>query len=446
MTRGWTAFLRQLSKLPAQPKRWPWEAHEHEIVLDPDATVREVVSAPGTARVCTCNDVRKETIVDAVRSHDLKTVKQIGNHTSAATACHSCARVCKKLLDHELGRQPKEHQVVPVCSCTDMGHDEVRKKIQIERPCSLEDMMLRLRWRTADGCAQCRPALNYYMSMAFGQKYDDDPRSKVINERVHANIQRDGTYSVVPRMFGGVTTPSQLRALAEVAERFEVKAIKITGGQRIDLLGIRKELLPAIWGALNKAGFISGHAYAKSVRTVKTCVGTEWCRYGVQDSTSMGIDLEHIMWGTRTPHKVKLGVSGCRRNCAEATIKDVGIVAVDDGWDLYVGGASGTRVRAARFLCRVGRDHDVPEYSGAFIQLYREEGWYGERTAAFVERVGIRYVRERIVKDIAGRNLLFSRFMRNQKHDQVDPWASAAVDQVQEHFVPLSRLSKDLPS
>lgn len=438
--------MRRLSRLYVQPRRWPWEPHEYEVVLGPDATVQEALEAPPSARVCLCNDVRKGAIVNAVREHDLKTVKQIANHTTATTSCHSCARLCKKLLDHELGRQPREQHVVPLCGCTDMGHDEVQKEIRLGHPCSLSDLMVRLGWKTVDGCARCRPALNYYMSMAFGDRYEDDPRSKVINERIHANIQRDGTYSVVPRMFGGVTTPSQLRALAEVAERFEVRAVKITGGQRIDLLGIRKELLPAIWGALNKAGFISGHAYARSVRTVKTCVGTEWCRYGVQDSTSMGIDLEHIMWGTPTPHKVKLGVSGCRRNCAEATIKDVGIVAVNEGWDLYVGGASGTRVKAARFLCRVHRDHDVPEHAAAFVQLYREEGWYGERSAAFVDRLGIRYVRERIVRDVAGRNLLFSRFMRAQKRDQVDPWSNAALEQVQEHFVPITRLTKDLPS
>ena len=446
MKERWNTLLRKLARLRGTQAGLGRDWFLPEVVLSANASMREVTRAPGSARVCLCNDIRKDRIVGAIRDQKLRTVKQIGQHTGASTSCHSCARVCKKLLDHELGRESKRAKPPALCSCTELGHDQVRKSIELGQPCTVAELMERLHWKTPDGCARCRPALNYYLQAAFGNRYQDDPRSRVINERVHANIQRDGSYSVVPRMFGGTTTPAQLRALADIADRFEVRAVKITGGQRIDLLGVRKELLPAIWKSLGRAGFVSGHAYAKSVRTVKTCVGKEWCRYGVQDSTAMGVDLEHIMWGAPTPHKVKLGVSGCRRNCAESTIKDLGIVAVDDGWDLYVGGASGLRVRAASYLCRVKRDSEVPEYAAAFVQLYREEGWYGERTAGFVERVGVRYIRERVHKDVAGRNLLFARFMRAQRREQVDPWAGSAPDQAWEHFVPISRLQKDLPS
>jgi nitrite reductase (NADH) large subunit len=246
---------------------------------------------------------------------------------------------------------------------------------------------------------------------------------------------------VVPRIFGGVTTPAQLRAIAEVAERFQVPTVKITGGQRIDLLGVKKEDLPAMWAELGKHGFVSGHAYAKGVRTVKTCVGSEWCRFGVQDSTRMGIALEELTWGSWTPHKVKMAVSGCPRNCAEATIKDFGVVAVDSGWELYVGGNGGITVRAADRLCHVDTPEQVLEHGAAFLQMYREEGRYLERTAPFVERVGLGYIRQRIVDDEAGRRALLTRFQGSQQSAQVDPWAERARGVDAQAFVPLARVT-----
>ena len=189
--------------------------------------------------------------------------------------------------------------------------------------------MQELEWKTSCGCAKCRPALNYYLVADWPGEYEDDGQSRFINERVHANIQKDGTYSVVPRMWGGMTNPKELRAIADVADKFDIPAVKVTGGQRIDLLGVRKEDLPAVWADLNAAGMVSGAAYAKGLRTVKTCVGSDWCRFGTQDSTGLGIRLEKFMWGAWTPAKVKLAVSGCPRNCAEATCKDIGVICVD---------------------------------------------------------------------------------------------------------------------
>ena len=340
------------------------------------------------------------------------------------------------------------HEDVPaaICGCTDLGHDALRAQITGLRLRRLEDVFTRLGWRSPDGCARCRPAVNYYLLCAWPKVYRDDVRSRPPNERVHANIQRDGTYSVVPRMFGGIVTPEQLRALADIAERFDVRTVKITGGQRIDLLGVRKEMLPAIWQALGAEGFVSGHAYAKGVRTVKTCVGSDWCRYGVQDSTALGIELEEMCWGAWAPHKFKMAVSGCNRNCAESTIKDFGVVAVDDGWDIYVGGNGGMRVRAADYLEHVHTELEVFEHCGAFLQLYREEGWYLERTARFVERVGIDYVRERLVADPVGRGLLFERFHQAQRIGQKDPWAERVQGVEAAEFVPLSRLTGEAPS
>src|ERR1700709_2904639 len=226
----------------------------------------------------------------------------------------------------------------------------------------MEAVYDRFGWKNPNGCASCRPALNYYLLCAWPGEYVDDSRSRFVNERVHANMQKDGTYSVIPRMWGGLTTPAELHAIASVAEKFDIPTVKVPGGQRIDLLGVKKDDLPRVWSALNAAGMVSGHAYAKGLRTVKTCVGSEWCRFGTQDSTAMGIALERMCWGSWTPHKTKMAVSGCPRNCAEATIKDFGVIATESGWDLYVGGNGGIKVRATELLCKVTTEDEVREY------------------------------------------------------------------------------------
>ncbi|MBO0739007.1 MAG: NAD(P)/FAD-dependent oxidoreductase, partial [Alphaproteobacteria bacterium] len=283
-----------------------------------------------------------------------------------------------------------------------------------------------LGWKTPDGCQKCRPALNYYLICAWPATYRDDAQSRFVNERVHANIQKDGTFSVVPRMWGGLTNSRELRAIADVAEKYAVPTVKVTGGQRIDLLGVKKEQLPVLWGDLNKAGLVSGHAYGKALRTVKTCVGSEWCRFGTQDSTGLGVKIEKMCWGSWTPHKVKLAVSGCPRNCAEATIKDLGVVCVDAGYDVVVGGNGGVEVRVTDHLVRVATEAEVLEYVGAFLQLYREEARYLERTAPWVARKGIDYVRKRIVYDADERRALHQRFLLAQRSVQSDPWAQRA--------------------
>jgi len=287
-------------------------------------------------------------------------------------------------------------------------------------------VMRAMGWTTPDGCASCRPALNYYLLCAWPGEYLDDSRSRFVNERMHANIQKDGTYSVVPRMWGGVTTAAELRAIADVVDKHHIPTVKVTGGQRIDLLGVRKEQLPEVWRDLNAAGMVSGHAYGKALRTVKTCVGSEWCRFGTQDSTAMGIALERMTWGSWTPHKTKMAVSGCPRNCAEATIKDFGVIATESGRDLYVGGNGGIKVRVTDLLAKVTTEEEVLEYAAAFMQIYREEAWYLERTATWVERVGIEYVRARL-SDESGRKTSQRRFLESQRHAQDDPWAARAA-------------------
>ncbi len=400
-----------------------------------------VVAMSDSAEICGCNGVSKGEIVRAISEKKLFTLEDVRAHTKASSSCGSCTGLVEALLAHVVGGDYSvaPHQK-PMCGCTQHTHDEVRRGIREHELKSIPDVLRFFEWQTEDGCPKCRPALNYYLLCAWPGEYRDDSQSRFINERVHANIQKDGTYSVVPRMWGGETTPAELKAIAEIAEKYRVPTVHITGGQRIDLLGVKKEDLPGIWGDLSAAGFVSGHAYGKAMRTVKTCVGKEWCRFGTQDSTQMGIDIEKMTWGAWMPHKFKSAVSGCPRNCAEATIKDFGVVCVDSGYELHVGGNGGVKVRATDFLCHVKTPEEVLEYCAAFIQLYREEAHYLERTAPWLERVGLSYVKERVVEDPDGRKALAERFRESQKYAQVDPWKARAEGAESHEFSPIRQV------
>ena len=401
-----------------------------------------VAAMPDSTEICGCNGVCKGTIVKAISAKKLFTLEDVRAHTKASSSCGSCTGLVEALLAATLGGDystaPKKK---PMCPCTELPHDEVRLAIVNQKLKTIPAVFQTLQWRNADGCNKCRPALNFYLLTAWPGEYVDDNQSRFINERVHANIQKDGTYSVVPRMWGGETTPAELRSIAEIAERYKVPTVHVTGGQRIDLLGIKKEDLPGIWGDLSKAGFVSGHAYGKAIRTVKTCVGKSWCRFGTQDSTTMGIDLERMAWGSWTPHKFKLAVSGCPRNCAEATIKDFGVVCVDSGYELHVGGNGGVKVRATDFLCSVKTPEEVLEYCAAFLQIYREEAHYLERTAPWVERIGLSYIKQRVVDDAESRKQAAARFHYSQRFAQVDPWAQRAQGMDKHEYIPLKRVS-----
>ncbi len=394
-----------------------------------------VSAMPDEAEICGCNGVCKGEIVAAITASKIFTLDEVRAHTKASSSCGSCTGLVEALLASIVGEgYDSTPNKKPLCGCTDYGHDEIRQKIIEHQLKTIAEIRHFFEWNTPDGCNKCRPALNYYLLCAWPGEYEDDSRSRFINERAHANIQKDGTYSVVPRIFGGETNPQQLRALADVAEKYCVPTVKITGGQRIDLLGLKKAQLPYIWDDLSRAGFVSGHAYGKAVRTVKTCVGSEWCRFGTQNSTEMGIKIEKMTWGSWMPHKVKMAVSGCPRNCAEATIKDLGVVAVDSGWEIHVGGNGGIKVRVTDLLCKVKTMDDVLEYTAAFLQIYREEARYLERTAPWVERVGISTLQERIVDDESNRKAAAKRFLDSQKYAQNDPWKARAAGLDQSEF------------
>ena len=403
---------------------------------DPKAAV---AALSDDAEICGCNGVTKGQVVSCIAkgSHSLDAVRAT---CKASASCGSCTGLVESILALTLGDEVQAGAKT-MCKCTSFGHDDVRREIVAQDMRSIPEVMQKLHWSTPDGCSSCRPALNYYLLCALPGTYVDDQQSRFVNERMHANIQKDGTYSVVPRMWGGLTNPTELRAIADVVEKYNAPMVKVTGGQRLDIFGIRKEDLPAVWADLNAAGMVSGHAYGKSLRTVKTCVGSEWCRFGTQDSTGLGVKIERATWGSWMPHKFKIAVSGCPRNCAEATIKDFGVVCVDSGYELHVGGNGGIHVRATDLLCKVATEAEAIEHCAAFIQLYREEARYLERTAPWIERVGVDYVRARLLDHEQVRFDLAARFFHSQGFSQDDPWAQRAQGAEREHHAPMARFT-----
>ena len=407
-------------------------AYQGGAQVDPMAAV---AALPPDAEVCGCNGVCKGQIVDAIGggATDLGAIRAT---TKASASCGTCTGLVEQLLAVTLGDEFQSKEA-GICGCTDLTHEEVRRLIKAQELKSQPAVWQELGWKTKDGCHVCRPAINFYLLADWPLEYQDDLQSRFINERKHANIQKDGTFSVMPRMWGGITNPAELRAIADAADKYNVPTVKVTGGQRIDLLGVKSEDLPHIWADLNAAGMVSGHAYSKGLRTVKTCVGTDHCRFGTQDSTGLGIKLEKALWGSWTPHKVKLAVSGCPRNCAEATCKDVGVICVDSGYQIGVAGAAGMDVKETERLADVPTEQEAIDLTIAFVQLYRENAKYLDRPYKWVAKVGLDWVKERVVDDLESRAALIERFAISQSVYQKDPWAEHAAEK-SDAYTPLS--------
>lgn len=375
----------------------------------------EVAALPADATVCGCMGVSRGAIEAAIGA-GATSLAAIAETTRASSSCGSCAGACRALL-RIAGADAGPAGPRVLCECVPHPKATLRRMIKTQRLKSVSQVLDV--YGDGEGCERCRPALAFLVDEVWQGSHREERRSRFINDRVHANIQNDGTFSVVPRIRGGVTSAAELRRIADVADRYGVPMLKITGGQRIDLLGVRKDQLPDVWRDL---GMPSGHAYAKAVRTVKTCVGTEFCRFGVGDSTALGIELEASTERLYTPHKVKMGVTGCPRNCAEVTVKDIGIMAIQDGWEVHVGGASGMRVRKADLLARVASADGALRAAHLFLQYYRENGEYLERTYDFVERLGIDRVRaETVGAPREAQEALLER-MRRAREATRDPW------------------------
>ncbi|MEP4034259.1 nitrite reductase large subunit NirB [Roseibium polysiphoniae] len=416
------------------------QAYQGGAPLDPTAAV---AALPDDAEICGCNGVCKGTIVNAIHEKALTGLDDVRAHTKASASCGTCTGLVEQLLVATLGDAYDPAAVQPMCGCTDLGHGDVRRLIKAKELKTIPEVMQELEWTSSCGCAKCRPALNYYLVADWPDEYADDYQSRFINERVHANIQKDGTYSVVPRMWGGMTSSKELRAIADVVDKYDIPAVKCTGGQRIDMLGIKKEDLPGVWADLGEAGFVSGQAYAKGLRTVKTCVGTDWCRFGTQDSTGLGIKLEKFMWGSWTPAKLKLAVSGCPRNCAEATCKDIGIVCVDSGYEIHFAGAAGLDIKGTEILGNVTTEGEALEHVVALAQMYREQGFYLERIYKWAKRIGVEEIRRQIMDDAAMRKRYFDAFVFSQKFAQVDPWSERVSGKDKHEFKPMATLSME---
>lgn len=391
----------------------------------------DIASMADDEIVCGCNGVSKGTIVQAIQAKELTSVDEVGACTNAGRSCGRCKSQIADILAYTLGDKFKEaEKKTALCGCTTLSRDEVVAEMKEKGLTSVKEVMNVLGWKQEEGCTKCRPAVNYYLGMILQDQYKDDRDSRLVNEKMHANIQKDGTYSVIPRMYGGVTSAEDLKKIAEVAEKYEVPLVKLTGGQRIGLYGVKKEDLPAVWEDL---GMDSGYAYGKTLRTVKTCVGAKFCRYGTQDSMGLGIELEKKFERLDTPHKVKMGVSACPRNCAEAGIKDFGVVGIDGGWEIYVAGNGGTDLRAGDLFATVKTKEEVIELIGAFMQYYRETANYLERTSKWVERVGLDHVKE-FLADEKTRKALNERLDKTLlKYNE--PWNEAIENkEVQEKY------------
>jgi nitrite reductase (NADH) large subunit len=384
---------------------------------DGGAPTTSVMALPDEAVICGCMGVSKGSIMAAIQEHGCTSREAVAAETRACTSCKSCGPLLDQILQQVLGGEYVKTAQQPVfCGCIPLDQTALRTEIKVRGLRSATETLRTL--GNGDGCAVCKPGLSYLLSEVWANDHLEERQHRFINDRVHANIQKDGSFSVVPRMYGGVTSPEELRRIAEVAERYGVRMVKVTGGARIDLLGVKKADLPRIWADL---GIPSGHAYAKAIRTCKSCVGTDFCRFGVQDSISMGIAVEKAFEGLYTPHKVKMAVSGCPRNCAESTVKDIGLVGIQGGWEVYVGGAAGMKVRKGDLLCTVETRDAALAASARFLQFYREEARYMERTYDYVERVGIEAVRQAVLDDRGKGADLLARLEQAKALAQ-DPW------------------------
>ena len=381
--------------------------------------------------ICGCVGVTKGAIIQAIHEKGVCTLSQLKETTRASTGCGSCTSLCQNIL-RAVAPDFEEEGKRMLCGCVPFSQDNLREILRSQKLKSVQEVLDI--YGNGKGCEVCKPALSYMLDMIWCGDHEEDRSARFINDRVHANIQKDGTFSVIPRIHGGVTSPAQLRRIADVAEKYNVPMVKITGSQRIDLLGVKKEDLPKVWADL---GMMSGQAYTKGVRMVKTCVGTEFCRFGTQDSTAAGVEMEHRFENLFTPHKVKMAAVGCPRNCAEATVKDIGLVGQEGGWQVVVGGAAGKSVRKADLLITVETTEQALEASELFFQYYREQANYLERTYDFVERVGIDKVRkETVYAPEATKRSLLERLQKSKAASK-DAWLEGGSPVNPTQFIPL---------
>jgi nitrite reductase (NADH) large subunit len=385
---------------------------------------------PASTQICNCNGVTKGAIGTCIASGK-RSAPAVMDATRAGKGCGSCKVMVGELVawfcGGEVEDDPSIHYYVPAIP---LRKPELMQAIREQGLKSVSAVFRALAGGVED--AASKPALASLLVTIWHKEYEDERDARFINDRVHANIQKDGTFSVIPEMPGGVCTPDELRRIADVAVKYNVPLVKLTGGQRIDLVGVPKHELPNIWRDL---GMPAGHAWGKSYRTCKSCIGTEFCRFGLGDSMGLALKIERQFRGIDSPGKLKLATTGCPRNCSEALVKDVGAVAIgEDKWEIYIGGAGGSHVRKGDVLCIVDNEDDVLLYTGRFIQFYRENAKYKERTYTFVERLGIERIRSVVVEDSEGLAAELDAAMRASVEAAYDPWKEASAPKTPNQF------------
>jgi nitrite reductase (NADH) large subunit len=385
---------------------------------------------PADAQICNCNGVTKAAIGACVAAGKRST-SAVMDATRAGKGCGSCKALVKEAVEWFCGgdvqEDPSVHYYVPTIP---LNKTELIKAIRERGLKSVSSVFAALANGVED--AASKPALASLLITLWNKEYVDERDARFINDRVHGNIQKDGTFSVVPEMPGGVCTPAELKRIADAAVKFNVPLVKVTGGQRIDLVGVKKEDLPGIW---TEIGMPAGYAWGKSYRTCKACIGTDFCRFGLGDSMGLALKIERRFRGIDSPGKLKLATAGCPRNCSEALIKDVGVVAIGDGkWEIYVGGAGGAHVRKGDLLCVVDSEEAALLYCGRFMQYYRESAKYKERTYTFLERVGIERIRAVVVDDSDGIATELDAAMKRSTDATYDPWREAQTPKTANQF------------
>lgn len=386
--------------------------------------------------ICGCNGVNKGTIVEAITKNGLTSVAEVTKMTKAGNSCGKCKGQIADILQYALGDDFVASKPTGICACTDLSRDQIVTQIRAKGLKTSKEVRHVLNFKDKNGCPKCRPAINYYLNMIYPYEHKDEKESRFANERYHANIQNDGTFSVIPQMRGGVTDADQLIRLGEVAKKYNVPLVKVTGSQRVGLYGLKKEELPSVWEDL---GMRSASAYGKKTRSVKSCVGKEFCRFGTQYTTQLGIRLEKTFEYIDTPHKFKMGVSGCPRSCVESGVKDFGVISVENGFQLYIGGNGGTEVTKGQLLTTVETEDEVIRICGALMQYYRETGIYSERTAPWLERLGFENVKE-VLLDPERQQALFDRVMEAKQAIQDEPWQAIVNDKASQKIFEVERV------
>ncbi len=397
------------------------------VIGNVDASEIGSASLPDEAQVCDCNGVSKGQIVATIQDLKLKKVSEVVQETSAGNSCGSCKPLVGQILEETADEVEEDRNYV--CKCMQLMADDVKEIVNERGLKSVSEV------GEACGagkvCPDCKPALTYIVASNNANRHKEERHARSINDRVHGNIQNDGTFSIVPRSYGGVTSPEQLRKVADVAEKYNARMIKITGSQRLDILGVKKEDLPKAWEDLDMP---SGFAYTKAFRQVKSCVGTDFCRYGVGDSTNLAIDMEKAFENLYTPAKVKMGCSGCPRNCAEASVKDIGAIAIEGGWQIYVGGAAGMEVRKGDVITTVDTKQEAYDVMMAFMQYYRENGQPKERTYDFVPRMGLDNIKSAVLDEESGEPARLRERLRKDKAATSDPWLERRNNMTKNQF------------